>query len=182
MSRLFFALPILPSILQPVVHHLKQRNDLPAIRWSPPENWHLTLRFLGEVPSEKINSCIAQVETALQSLTSFEFSLGGLIPFPTNHPRLLVVQVSLSIALNKLHQLIEEAMTTIGFKADPQAFFPHITLGKFQQLFSAAHFMALKKEEIFIPPNQLATNVVLFESQLTPAGSIYQATHEFHLA
>lgn len=170
-TRLFFALeisPILHKTIASIVRQLKEKNITRDIRWTTPENWHITLCFLGTVPSEKMDLCLELVEKALQTLNPFEFTLGQLCVLPDRHPRMLVIQIPPSRALMALHTTIKDSVMAAGLDQEKRVFFPHITLGKF------SGNLPFVLDEIIVPAaSQQVKEVVLFSSKTAPEGSIY---------
>jgi len=186
MPRLFFAIPIAPALhkaIADIISQLKKQSDLPHIRWSSVENWHITVRFLGSVSDEKIDKCIAYAQSALQDIAPFEFTLGHLTVFPSAHPRMLAIQIPLDPALSELHRVMEEAMVAIGFKPESHAFFPHITLGKFQRpsLDSLDFFDSLKKVDVTQNQTEEVKEIALFSSETKPEGSVYKLVSQLIL-
>lgn len=184
--RFFFAIKIsepLSSTIAAVISPLKNQSAYSQIRWSPPENWHVTLRFLGQVEGEKIDTCIERAKNALQSIPAFEIKLGLLTVFSIAHSHALVIQVPLSSALHTAHHALEKTMIAIGFKSEPHAFSPHITLGKFQQpCHRTSDFLAdLKKITMPAYKNQLVKEIALFQSETKAGGSIYRLIHQIPL-
>src|SRR4051812_28775111 len=108
-----------------------------AIRWARPEGIHLTLQFLGDVPSDSIPEIERALRNACAYATPFSLQVGGLGAFP-NARRPRVIWVGLTgdtqamAALNALQQAVTEQMATLGFKSD-NSFKPHLTLGRVRE-------------------------------------------------
>jgi 2'-5' RNA ligase len=102
-----------------------------AVRWVSPEQIHLTLKFLGEVPDGQV----AQVCRALDGLAeheAFEFQIEGVGTFGTHQsPRVVWVGVRMpNPPLTDLQKACEEALAGLGFPLEGRAFKPHLTLGR----------------------------------------------------
>lgn len=171
-SRLFFAIEISQTSRETITNRIKQFNQKNTVQknhWIPPQNWHLTICFLGEIPNERISVCLAVVKKSLETLNPFEFTLGKLSVFPKTHPRMLVIQIPPSEALIALHDTMKDALISAGFKQEKRTFFPHITLAKFSPNLS------FSMDEIIIPSTQRqqVKEVVLFSSKAGAEGSIY---------
>lgn len=139
-----------------------------------PENIHITLRFLGEVP----RSLAEEVAKALGKLRAEPFNvlLKGLGVFPSpSRPRVIWVGIAEGAAeLRLLHRQVEELLRPIGFGPEREAFTPHITLARvkgvrglprladFINKYSEVEVGLMKVEEI-----------KLKRSVLTPSGPIY---------
>ena len=128
--RLFTAI----DIPQPVLSKLSALLDLlrPAakLRWSPAENLHVTTKFIGEWPENKLgemhNALAAVAMPAAAILT-----VRGLGWFPNPHsPRVFWVGVDAGGELNALAQAIDRAVTRLGVPAEERPFRPHLTLAR----------------------------------------------------
>lgn len=157
----------------------------PAIRWVRPEQIHLTLKFLGEVPDRDIHAVCQAVERAAAACPGFEIRLHGTGCFP---PRgaVRVVWVGVEEPTGRLaacHQACETALARLGFEPERRPFRPHLTLGRVK-LGSAGS--QLRREVLaladFDAGSQPVEQLAVFESQLQRAGPIYRALHHARLA
>lgn len=127
MPRLFVAIDLPESVKRQLAG---LRTDLPGARWVPPEQVHLTLRFIGMVDQRlfiAIRDHLADIH-----LSSFPVAFGGIGTFPVQGAcRVLWVGVEQSPALIKLHQLIEDAVVAAGAAAENRTYSPHITVARF---------------------------------------------------
>ncbi len=126
MFRLFVALDI-PDEIRRTLASLSV--GLPGARWTRPENYHLTLRFIGEVDRAGRD----ELESALSRLfvPAFSLSLEGLGHWESKgKPRVLWAGITPSSALDHLHQRVEAAVVAAGFSPERRRFKPHITLAR----------------------------------------------------
>jgi 2'-5' RNA ligase len=101
------------------------------VRWANPDLFHLTLKFLGEVRTDKQPGVEKVMEAVGASTGSFTMDIGGFGAFPTlRRPRVLWVGVDPSPALRCLKQDIEWGLSEQGFQRETRAFHPHFTLGR----------------------------------------------------
>jgi len=102
------------------------------VRWVRSGNIHLTLKFLGDIPSPKIASVRLAIESAIQDEREFSIEVSGTGCFPSSHdPKVLWAGVgSPSGALARLQALIEKSLEVTGFAKEPRPFSPHLTLGR----------------------------------------------------
>jgi 2'-5' RNA ligase len=110
---------------------LKARS-LPVVRWVDPYGIHLTLKFLGDVPEEKIEEIMMAMEESAVGIAPFQLEVRDVGAFP-NLNRVQVVWVGVKGELNKLAQLqqqVEANMEQLGFPREGRAFSPHLTLGR----------------------------------------------------
>jgi 2'-5' RNA ligase len=149
-------------------------------RWIDPGNFHLTLRFIGEV-SEAV---AADVDEALLRLKArrFDLQLAGVGVFGNGKPRQLWVGVERDAALSTLQGKIELALIRAGLPPEPRKFTPHVTLARLReprrddlQRFLAAH-------AVFRADPLPVDGFSLIASYPTKAGSVYedQADYKLH--
>ncbi|MCB1129125.1 MAG: RNA 2',3'-cyclic phosphodiesterase, partial [Verrucomicrobiae bacterium] len=133
--RVFVALPLGDSLrarLAELQHRL--RGSLPerAVRWVRAEQVHLTLRFLGDVAADRIDSLKASLAAAVSGSAPLALEIGGLGVFP-NPRRPRVIWVGLEGALEPLaclQQAVAQAGEAFAREDDRQTFQPHLTLGR----------------------------------------------------
>lgn len=117
--------------------------DLP-VKWNDPDNYHLSLKFLGEVNDEKIEQVERGLEKVAGSTKIMEIEFGGFGAFPTiRRPRVVWVGADPTPALRCLKQDIEWALAGCGFERETRAFHPHVTLGKAEETNGAGAFRGL---------------------------------------
>ena len=109
---------------------------LPDARWTPPEQFHLTLCFIGEVDG----SSFLDIREALADIAFPAFSLRlqsvGFFP-PRGQPRVVWAGVEKSESLLALQRKIATRLFNLGFEPENRKFFPHITLARLQQTSAA---------------------------------------------
>ncbi len=130
--RLFVALRIPPAEGERIREGaaLLRKADFP-IRWTDPEQYHLTLKFLGDVPDEKVDAIGEVVSGIAEGTPPVTLRLGGIGAFPTiRRPRVLWMGVEATPVLRCLKQDLEWALGELGFERDARAFHPHVTLGR----------------------------------------------------
>ena len=175
--RLFVAL----SLPYDLVERLERMcSGLPGAVWVRPENFHVTLRFIGEVDSIQAGD----IDTALSALsgTSFQLSLTGLGQFGDGRKtRAVWVGVQDSQELTALQGRIERAVQTAGLEAESRKFHPHVTLARFSaspgsklRTFFAQH--ALFRTEPF-----QVTQFDLYSSELGKGPPIYRREASYPL-
>lgn len=133
--RLFVAIELpgeVRSVLSKLQHDLQRDAALARLRWVRPEGIHLTLKFLGAVPAEKLIDIEAAVQRAVAGIHPFELSLGKLGTFGSKRaPRVLWVDIAGDTeTLARLQRQVERELTPLGFPAEGRAFAPHLTLAR----------------------------------------------------
>ncbi len=138
----------------------------------PPQNWHLTLRFLGHVDWVTYERYLAELDTAADN-RAFRLRLEGLGGFP-RPGRASVVWVGVggdSEALGALAAVAEEAAVAVGLQPEERPFRPHLTLARVRPPEDVERLVA------DAPPFSLGWDVeelVLFRSHLGGGGARYQ--------
>ncbi|KAB0572469.1 RNA 2',3'-cyclic phosphodiesterase [Brucella pituitosa] len=104
------------------------RGGLPGARWIDVENYHITLRFIGDVEGHVAD----EVANALDRVRRPEFmlNLSGVDAFGSKKPHSIYAGVSPSPELNALQGEIERICQRLGIPADPRKFTPHVTLAR----------------------------------------------------
>lgn len=167
--RLFTALPLPDEVRE----DLSERcNGVPGARWIPPENMHLTLRFIGEVD----NAQATDIDDALVSLNGkgFDMTLSGVDVF-TDGPRItsLWAGVEPNEALNRLQGKVEQALVRTGLPPERRKFKPHVTLarGRIENGRKLQQFMS-RNALLKLGPFRV-NDFVLFSSFLSQSGPLY---------
>lgn len=108
------------------------RGGLPGARWVDTENYHLTLRFFGDIEghvADEIADALDRVERS-----SFQLTLTGIGVFGSKKPRILWAGIAPSPALNALQGEIDRICRRLGVSADPRKFSPHVTLARLRDV------------------------------------------------
>jgi 2'-5' RNA ligase len=180
--RSFIAIELNESInaaLTDLQEQLKAKVPRGSVRWVSPEGIHLTLKFLGNVPANRIEEIERALIQACAGVPSFSFSVGGLGCFPNpRRPRVVWVGVQEETGtLARLQRAIENGMEKLGFAPEGRKFDPHLTLGRTQRRASPGDVRRLGQlvEETNIGElGQMEARVVsLIRSDLRPTGAVY---------
>jgi len=155
-------------------------GGVPGARWVPPENLHLTLRFIGEVSEgemEDIHLALASVQ-----VRQFDISLSGMGHFESGgEVRTLWARVEKSPALAGLQARVESALVRIGLEREERRFMPHVTLARLRDapLSRVSNFLALNN--LFRAGPIPVDSFTLFSSFLRQEGAIYQSEADYPL-
>ncbi|HZU12612.1 MAG TPA: RNA 2',3'-cyclic phosphodiesterase [Chloroflexota bacterium] len=133
--RTFIAVPI-PRSVQDELGRVQDNfvGHASVLKWVNPDLLHITLRFLGATPAERLQAVRTAVCNAAAELAPFTLRLSGLGAFPSiSRPR--VVWAGLAggaglLELEHLYDLVERGLEAHGFAAEERAFSPHITLAR----------------------------------------------------
>jgi len=156
-----------------------QSVDPSCAKWVDPNSIHLTLKFLGNVDVEKIESITKGLFEATQNVPPFQLELAGLGAFP-NLRSVRVVWIGLKgdlDLLQKLQSQIEARISPLGFPPENRTFKPHLTLARVRETTSLMIRQSIgeRLSQIKIERNSIiqVDSVSLMRSQLTRAGAVY---------
>jgi RNA 2',3'-cyclic 3'-phosphodiesterase len=142
-----------------------------GVRWVPPENQHLTLKFLGEIAEERVEPLVERARAKLASVPPFEVALAGFGAFPNaREARVLWLVVTRGAgALAKLARKLDAASRVAGAERERRPFSAHLTLGRLREP------ARIEIERLAAPASVAWTvaEVVLYESRLAPDGARY---------
>jgi len=176
MIRLFTAIEI-PETIRVRLSLLQ--GSAPGARWTPIENLHLTLRFIGEV-DERTATDIDDVLNDLRA-PAFELALKGVGEFGGRDARALWAGVAPNPALQRLAAKIESALQRMGLEAETRKFTPHVTLARLRDAPLPKIREFLSGNNLFDSGNFPVRSFTLFSSHQTPKGSLYRAERTYAL-
>jgi len=173
MLRLFVGIALPPEI--------KLRLSLlcvgvPGARWVDPGNYHLTLRFIGEV-NEGVASDIDEALAALRA-RRFDLALAGVGQFGD---RMLWVGVDKNPALFHLRDKVESALVRLGLEPETRRYAPHVTLARLKGASEARLQAYLQEHALFRAEPFAVERFSLVASYLTKSGAIYEDQADYAL-
>jgi RNA 2',3'-cyclic 3'-phosphodiesterase len=179
--RTFIAaeLPLpLQDEIQKATSGLRKTLGDELIRWVPPHNVHLTLKFLGDVSPASLDQIKQILVTEAAQVESFAVQVEGLGAYPNSRrPRVLWVGLNAPAALTALQHSIDAAAARLGFESEDREFSPHLTIGRVRQNLSATEQQkirtTLEETQIANLGTARVDSVYLFKSDLQASGSIY---------
>jgi 2'-5' RNA ligase len=156
------------------------RGGLPGARWIDVENYHLTLRFIGDVEGHVAD----EIANALDRVRrpSFSLALSGVGAFGGRKPHAVWAGVSASPDLNALQGEIERICQRLGLPSDPRKFMPHVTLARLRNSSPAdvAHYLSARGNFSAAPFK--AGRFVLMSSRDSVGGGPYIVEEAWSLA
>ena len=181
MPRLFVAIEVPDEVKAALGAALGELRQDRAVRWSPPETLHLTLKFLGETEESAVPAITSALERATAGHAPFDVALGGFGTFPPRGaPRVLWVRVRGDVErLVALASAIDSALAPLGVEPDDRAFAPHLTIGRAR---GDARRIAASLADLGPIGTFRADRVVLFRSELSPRGAIHTVRATLPLA
>jgi 2'-5' RNA ligase len=173
--RLFIAVPLPQAAQEEAAALLREMRALEwPVRWVRDEGLHISLKFFGEVTSDRIEPIEELVQFATKGMKPMQMTPAGGGAFPSHqHPKVLRLELESDPDLELLQDRLERGGEQIGFPPEGRPFRPHITLGRVRE----GHRLpptAMRHLE-GLPPGRpfTADRIVLFESRLTPDGPAY---------
>jgi len=150
-----------------------------AIRWVPARNLHITLRFLGPTPREKVADLVACVRRETASHNGFEARLAALCALPSaRRPRVLALEVGSDGRLEALSAAVERGVVEAGFDPEDRPFRAHLTLGRARRGQRSRPWLS---RAALSPWSFPVASTVLFKSELRSEGAAYTALERLPL-
>ncbi len=176
--RLFVAIDLPPEVRQRLSW---LAGGLPNARWVSPQNYHLTLRFLGEIPAYRAE----EADTALSMLRSRGFSLqltGVGVTSKAGRPVSLWVGVERNPSLDHMQGKIETALQRIGFEPERRRFNPHVTLARLDNVPELKLAEWVQAHNLFRADPVQVEHFTLFSSRLGKDQAVYTPEVDYELA
>jgi 2'-5' RNA ligase len=156
------------------------RGGLPGARWIDLENYHLTLRFIGEVDdviAHEVASLLGQVRRR-----EFELRFDGVTSFGGRRPRAVVATLAQTPELMELQAEHERLMQRIGLEPEGRKYTPHVTLARLRDSSSRQVADYLATRALMRPPPFKVSHFVLFSSRMSVGGGPYVVEAAYPLA
>jgi RNA 2',3'-cyclic 3'-phosphodiesterase len=166
----------------------------PEARWVRPESLHITLKFIGEQPAERVEAITARLQRV--DCSAFEIRSAGYGFFPTaKAPRVFWIGINGGSQLAELAGAIDAATAELGIPREDRAYSPHLTLARGGGKSGSpkwregdgpnATFAVLEKRLAAMGEldfgTMMAREFILYQSQLSPRGSKYTKLQRFPL-
>lgn len=189
--RLFVACELPPEMraaLAALQDTLRLAGGEPPVRWVRPDGIHLTLKFLGAVPAERVAAICAALAPIVDGMRPLTLSLGSLGTFGGRRGvRVLWVSVEGDVPrVAELQRRVEAALAPLGFPTEDRAFSPHLTLARVPENVGADERQRLwdLTKGAAAPEAAPVTirEVSLMRSILGPGGAVYQRLAAFPLS
>jgi RNA 2',3'-cyclic 3'-phosphodiesterase len=177
MPRLFVGLEIPREVGQTLA---LLRGGLPGARWIDPENYHITLRFIGDI-DDRLAHDIAQLLDGVKR-RSFDVRFGALTFFGGRKPRAIVVGVEPIQPLVELQAELERLMQRLGLDPEGRKFVPHVTLARLHDASSQDVADYLSVRGYFPSRTFMASRFVLFSSRASTGGGPYVVEDSYALS
>ncbi len=172
--RTFIAIGLTPEIKIKLKEIRDKLRRLPVkIKWVEPENLHITLKFLGNLPEKKLAEVKRLIAAAANRYHFFNLYLENFGFFPNQRkPRILFIKASSKQILENIAESLEEELEKAGFGRE-RKFKPHITLARIKKL-KNINRLTEKIAGLEAKGKLQVKKISLFKSTLTPKGPVYE--------
>jgi len=182
--RAFIAIEVPQAVRQILAETIRELADqVPGnVRWVTPQGIHLTLKFLGDIPTDDSGKILEALRSPIQQVPAFWVQVSGLGMFPNaRRPRVLWAGVEVQQeSLSSLQQRVEDTLAQMDYPTEKQSFSPHLTLGRVRDGVSPGArrriIQAISKASSVsrvVSEPWAVDQVHLFRTTFTPNGSIY---------
>jgi 2'-5' RNA ligase len=178
--RLFTALDLPGEIVTRLEQLIARLKPAARINWSPPANLHVTTKFIGQWPDDRLDE-LKRPLASMPSRSPIDVHIHGLGFFPNpKSPRNFWCGID-APGLAELASDTDAATAALGIASEKRAYSPHLTLARIKERldFRPLHHR-ISEEDLDFGRFQ-ASSFFLYRSQLKPAGSVYTKLAEFPL-
>lgn len=180
MPRLFTAIDPPADARDQLASYCEARDVPFDARWTPPENYHITLRFIGDVNDDRE----AELRSVLDAVEADAFTLKplglGVLPSRRN-PRVLTINMAASDPIQALYESVEAVLAEAGVDREQRSYRPHLTIARLKNA-NAREVRSFLQEapEPDLDAFQI-DQFALYESTLTPSGAVHEPKSIFTL-
>jgi 2'-5' RNA ligase len=183
--RTFIAIELDKAIKDTLEAFIQKLDPVSAgIRWVKPQGMHLTLKFLGDVPGERIPEIQSVLGILAKDYASFPLTLKGTGTFPPapQIPRVVWVGIEENEPLRNIQARVENELHKIRFPKEKRKFQPHLTLGRVKKPQNIKLIMEmLHRYEQAMFGTMNMNRLIFYKSTLKPSGAEYTVLSEAYL-
>ena len=159
-------------------------GEVPGLRYTDPNQAHVTLKFLGETDGSRLSVLREAVGTAVAEagIDPFEARLDGLGAFPSeDYISVVWVGIDDGGAMARLQQSIEDRTTSLGFEPADHEFTPHVTIARMDHAGGKEHVQSVLRNRNPTVGSTTVGEVRLTESRLADEGPTYETVDRYPL-
>jgi 2'-5' RNA ligase len=180
--RLFTGLDLPADVIANLEELLRRLKPAARIQWSPPANLHITTKFIGEWPEDRLDELVASLK-ALPGRSPLKVGIRHVGFFPNPHsPRVFWCGIE-SPGLDALASDTNNATAALGVEREKRAYSAHLTLARIKE---QVDLQPLRKTIAALESLEFgefeADSFFLYRSTLRPTGSVYTKLAEFSLS
>jgi RNA 2',3'-cyclic 3'-phosphodiesterase len=179
--RLFTGIAIDPRVLDKISRVLAELRPLAKLNWSPVENLHITTKFIGAWPEERLEDMKSAL-AGVQFSRAFDITIANFGYFPNpHHPHSFFAGVHAGPELPELAGRIDDALVPLGIAKEKRPYNPHLTLARIKKQDVRALRGHIAKMTDFDFGKFTASAFHLYLSKPGPAGSVYTSLADYPL-
>ena len=179
--RAFIAVDFPETILKKlseIISFFQSQVPDEAVKWVAPENTHLTIKFIGDLPPDRLGQVKDILQSSLEKQKAFEIAIKGLGMFPNKRaPRVIWLGISEGEPLITIHHKLDTALEKADINRDKREFSPHLTIarirGKTDRKMTQEIGKTLSEYKIRSLGRVTIEQITLYQSDLTSTGPIY---------
>lgn len=176
MPRLFTGLEIPPDV---ALDLQIMQGGVPGARWMDPSQYHLTLRFIGDIDTGLAREIAHSLDTL--ATRPFSLTLKGIGLFGGNKPHSIYAGVEENAELKRLHDAHERLCQVLGLAAEPRRFVPHVTLARLKDPEPRALQRWIEVHSLYRSAPIAVSRFVLFSSRPLKGGGPYGVEEAYAL-
>jgi 2'-5' RNA ligase len=180
MKRVFAAIDISNGARRALVEYVSGlQGEFPnlAVRWERPEKLHITVKFAGSLDEAQLAIFLERVKAASRATGPFRLKIAGTGAF--------IKRRGPSVLWLGIHQVSGDPLGTLSRmlagESDKRSFHPHITIARIRDVKKANELIEKHETALFDPVGFDVEELVIYESTLLPAGSVYTQIASFLL-
>jgi 2'-5' RNA ligase len=177
--RLFMAIDVAAEVAEKLAAVQRVLEGTRAdVKWTEPGNYHVTVKFLGEVEETLVERVAERMERAAAQVPAFDLEVEGVEKFPERGPARVIVSRVLSpdMRMTKLHRLIDSGMGGMGLPMDTHVLVPHVTLGRVRTNHGLNRLLRkVERHDLDFFGQFTVSEVVLYHSVMGGGGVKYEA-------
>ncbi len=178
---MFIGLPLNDGLKNYISGIISDIDPSRKYTWEPPEKWHITLKFLGDVEDSKLTDLSKSLELAILDFSNFLIKVNQLGCFGGRHnPKILWAGAVSDEKLMKLSEKVFDVCDKSGFAPEERKFHPHITLLRVKKELELSFIEKFLNFKV-IPQQFLCEKIIIYKSLLTRTGSVYSAVKTYNL-
>jgi 2'-5' RNA ligase len=185
--RVFCAIELPATLRARVMSHVaKLKQSAPDARasWARDTNLHLTLKFLGNIPTTSVSKLSEAAARAVSEFPTFSLRFETTGAFP-NQRQARVLWIGVNDISRKLHELqerLEEHAALAGFSKETRKFSPHLTIARLRNLQDGRTLAAVHSQLEFAPVEMMVSELLVIRSELSSSGSKYSVISRHQLS
>ena len=161
-----------------VVRYFRTQIPESGVKWVSVDLLHLTIKFMGELPDEKLDETKATICKVVKQLPSFQINIQGLGMYPNHQkPRVVWLGIEGKEPIINIHHLLDDALEKIGIQPERRKFSPHLSLARLRRGTDQATVkeigQTLSKFTVDSLGMVTVEHISLYKSKLTPQGPIH---------